>query len=261
MTQRFATSPHYWSKSEKNLTHNQAHPSPYTTTPGPCTDRKLKGIEPTTKHYINPPHHDHWPIEFLPSTILLSDTDQITHSCLKRIEPMTKHPTTPPFEPTTKHYTNPPHHDHWPIDPRSSTILLTDTDGGHLGWVVELNIERNLPPVTPNEPPKNRTSRPKRWSEIQWKPNPRWPSWMSGGADHRKEPSSSHPPTIGHREIETIDAGVCPLIDRNQIQDGHLGWAAELILERNLPLDTSKPQKNWINRPRHLSYNWRKPNV
>jgi hypothetical protein len=39
---------------------------------------------------------------------------------------------------------------------------------------------------------------------------------MSGGADHRKEPSSSHP---------------------------------------------NKPQKYRINRPRRLSYNWRKPNV
>jgi hypothetical protein len=48
-----------------------------------------------------------------------------------------------------------------------------------------------------------------------------------------------------------------------QIQDGgHFGWAAELIIERNLPLVTpNKPQKNWINRPRYLSYNWRKPNV
>jgi hypothetical protein len=45
-------------------------------------------------------------------------------------------------------------------------------------------------------------------------------------------------------------------------QGGHLGWAAELIIERNLPLVTpNKPQKNWINRPRRLSYNWRKPNV
>jgi hypothetical protein len=44
---------------------------------------------------------------------------------------------------------------------------------------------------------------------------------------------------------------------------GHLGWAAELIIERNLPLiiTPNKPQKNQINRPRSLSYNWRKWNV
>jgi hypothetical protein len=42
----------------------------------------------------------------------------------------------------------------------------------------------------------------------------------------------------------------------------HLGWAAELIIERNLPLVTpNKPQKNRIKQPRCLSYNWRKPNV
>jgi hypothetical protein len=45
---------------------------------------------------------------------------------------------------------------------------------GHLGWVAEVIIERNLPPVTPNEPPKNWTSRPRRWPENWRKPNPRW---------------------------------------------------------------------------------------
>jgi hypothetical protein len=71
---------------------------------------------------------------------------------------------------------------------------------------------------------------------------------------------------MSHRKIGSIDICVCPLIDRNKIQDigrnGHLGWAAELIIERNLPLVIrNKPQKNRINRPRRLSYNWRKPNV
>jgi hypothetical protein len=56
-----------------------------------------------------------------------------------------------------------------------------------------------------------------------------------------------------------MEPGICGLIDRNEI---HLGWAAELIIERNLPLVTpNKPQKNRINRPRRLSYNWWKPNV
>jgi hypothetical protein len=52
--------------------------------------------------------------------------------------------------------------------------------------VAEVIIKRNLPPVTPNEPQKNWTSRQRLWLENR-------PSWMSGGADHRKEPSSSHP--------------------------------------------------------------------
>jgi hypothetical protein len=73
-------------------------------------------------------------------------------------------------------------------------------------------------------------------------------------------------PPMSHREIGSIDPGICPLIDGNQIQDGgrsgHLGWVAELIIERNLPLVTpNTPKKNRINRPRHLSYNWWKPNV
>jgi hypothetical protein len=58
----------------------------------------------------------------------------------------------------------------------------------------ELIIERNLPLVIPNKPQKNWMNRPRRLSSNRRKPNPRWwPSWMSGGADHRKEPSSSHP--------------------------------------------------------------------
>jgi hypothetical protein len=39
--------------------------------------------------------------------------------------------------------------------------------------VVELIIERNFPPITPNEPPKHRTSQPRHWSENLRKPNPR----------------------------------------------------------------------------------------
>jgi hypothetical protein len=51
------------------------------------------------------------------------------------------------------------------------------------------------------------------------------------------------------------------MIDGNEIQhgshSGHLGWEAELNIERNLSLVTpNKPQKNRINRPRCLSYNW-----
>jgi hypothetical protein len=86
-----------------------------------------------------------------------------------------------------------------PVDPCVGQKINGDQiqDGGrsgHLRWVAKVIIERNLPPVTLNEPPKNWTSRPRRWSENRRKPNPRWrPSGMSGGADHRKEPSTSHP--------------------------------------------------------------------
>jgi hypothetical protein len=71
---------------------------------------------------------------------------------------------------------------------------------------------------------------------------------------------------MSHQKIGPANPGVGQKINGNQIEDGgrsgHLGWAAELIIERNLPLVTlNKPQKNRINRPRHLSYNWRKPNV
>jgi hypothetical protein len=73
---------------------------------------------------------------------------------------------------------------------------------------------------------------------------------------------------MSHIKIWSTDPGVCPVIDGNQIQDdgrsSHLGWAAELIIERNLPLVTpNKPQKNRINRLGRLSYTcyWRKPNV
>jgi hypothetical protein len=71
---------------------------------------------------------------------------------------------------------------------------------------------------------------------------------------------------MSHRKIGSIDPGVCPLIDGNEIQDGghsgHLGWAAVLIIERNLPLVTpNKPQKNLINRSSRMSYNWWKPNA
>jgi hypothetical protein len=109
---------------------------------------------------------------------------------------------------------------------------------------------------------QNWTSRPRRWSENRRKPIPRWwPSWMSSGADHGKEPSSSHPP-ISHRKIRSIDPGVGQKINGNQLQDGgHLGWVAELIIKRNLPLLTpNKSQKNQINRPRRLSSIRRKPN-
>jgi hypothetical protein len=71
---------------------------------------------------------------------------------------------------------------------------------GHLGWAAELIIERNLFLVTPNEPQKNWINRPRRSSSNRRKRNPTWPpSWMSGGADHRKEPSSSHPPNEPHK--------------------------------------------------------------
>jgi predicted nucleic acid-binding protein len=70
---------------------------------------------------------------------------------------------------------------------------------------------------------------------------------------------------MSHQKIGPVDPGVGQKIDRNQIQDGghsgHLGWAAELIIERNLPVVTvNKPQRNWINRPRRLSSNRWKPN-
>jgi hypothetical protein len=86
-----------------------------------------------------------------------------------------------------------------------------------------------------------------------------WQSWSSKGTFLQSPP-------ISDTKIGSIDPGVCPVIDGNQIQDsshsGHLRWAAELIVERNLPLVTpNEPQKNQINRPWHLSYNWRKPNV
>jgi hypothetical protein len=81
-----------------------------------------------------------------------------------------------------------------------------------------------------------------------------WQSWSSKGTF----PSS---PPISHRKIGWIDPGVRRLIDGNQIQDrGHLGWAAELIIERNIPLLTpNEPHKNQINRPRRLSCNRQKP--
>jgi hypothetical protein len=100
--------------------------------------------------------------------------------------------------------------DWWPSISRRKICVCPLIDGnqnqdggcsGHLGWVVELIIERNLPLVTPNEPHKNEINRPRHL--------------------------------------------ICPVIsviDGNQIQDGghsdHLGWAAELIIERNLPLVT-----------------------
>jgi hypothetical protein len=37
--------------------------------------------------------------------------------------------------------------------------------GGHLEWVAALIIDRNLPPVTPNYPQTNWTSRPRRSSD------------------------------------------------------------------------------------------------
>jgi hypothetical protein len=45
-----------------------------------------------------------------------------------------------------------------------------------------------------------------------------------------------------------VDAGVCQIINKNQIQDGyhssHVGWAVALVIERNLPPVTSmSPQK------------------
>jgi hypothetical protein len=72
-------------------------------------------------------------------------------------------------------------------------------------------------------------------------------------------------PPISRRKIGSIDPGVCPESTETKSQDGgrngHLGWAAELIIERNLPLVTpNEPHKNLINQPRHLSSNQRKPN-
>jgi hypothetical protein len=67
-----------------------------------------------------------------------------------------------------------------------------------------------------------------RWSKDNWQePNSRWlpwrPNWMSGG---------------------------------------HLWWSVKLIIEKKLPpIAPNKPQKNLINWPRHLFYNWRKSNV
>jgi hypothetical protein len=87
---------------------------------------------------------------------------------------------------------------------------------------------------------------------------------MAAILDERQSRSSkgtSLSPII-HRKIGWIDPGVCPLIDGNQVQDGgHLGWAAVLIIERNLPLVTPMShKKNRINWPRRLSSNRRKPN-
>jgi hypothetical protein len=44
---------------------------------------------------------------------------------------------------------------------------------------------------------------------------------------------------MSHQKIVPVDPGVGQKINGNQIQDGgrsgHLGWVAELIIERNLP--------------------------
>jgi hypothetical protein len=66
-----------------------------------------------------------------------------------------------------------------PVDPGVGQEINGNQiqDGGcssHLGWVVELIIERNLPLVTPNMPQKNWINRPRRLSCNWWKPNPRW---------------------------------------------------------------------------------------
>jgi hypothetical protein len=64
---------------------------------------------------------------------------------------------------------------------------------------------------------------------------------------------------MNQKKIGPVDVGVRQVIDENQMQDGcrsgH-GWAAKLIIERNLPLITpNKSQRNWINRPRQLPSN------
>jgi hypothetical protein len=93
-----------------------------------------------------------------------------------------------------------------------------------LGWVVELIIVRNLPLITPNKPEKNGINRPKSLCCNRQKLNPRWRS---------------------HQKIGPVDPGAGKKISGNQIQGGgRLGWVAEMIIERNLPLvNPNKPEK------------------
>jgi hypothetical protein len=56
---------------------------------------------------------------------------------------------------------------------------------------------------------------------------------MSGGADHRKELSCSHPQYATEKSDELTQA----FVSSNRwkpLHGSHLGWAAELIIERNL---------------------------
>jgi hypothetical protein len=74
-----------------------------------------------------------------------------------------------------------------------------------------------------------------------------WRSWSSKGTFLQSPPMS-------HQKIDQSTQK----IDGSQIQDGgrsgHLGWAAELIIETNFPVVTSnKPQKNRTN-PRWRPY-------
>jgi hypothetical protein len=42
-------------------------------------------------------------------------------------------------------------------------------------WKIRFGEKWNMVKIDdPNKPSKNWTSRPRRWSENQWKPNPRW---------------------------------------------------------------------------------------
>jgi hypothetical protein len=74
-------------------------------------------------------------------------------------------------------------------------------DGCHssrVGWVAVLVIERNIPPVTPNEPPKD-------GGHL---------GWAAELVVKRNLPLVT--PTMSHIKIRSIDPGVWPVIDGNQ---------------------------------------------
>jgi hypothetical protein len=131
---------------------------------------------------------------------------------------------------------------------------------GHVGWAVALVIERNLPPVTPNVPPKNQTCRPRRWSKNPW--NGGDLGWAAELIIERNFPVviSNKPQKNWMNRPRRLSFNRRKPNQRWWPCSGHLGGAAELIIERNL-VTPNKPQKNRIDRPRRLSYNWRKPNV
>jgi hypothetical protein len=142
-------------------------------------------------------------------------------------------------------------------------------DGCHVGWAAELMMEKNLPLIIPNKPHKHRMNRPRHLSSNWRKPNPRWKPCSGHLGCVAEVILKRNLPPVTHnkppKKIGLVDPGVGQKIDGNQIQDGgrsgHLGWAVEQIIERNLPLVIpNKPQTNWINRPKRLSSNRRKPN-
>jgi hypothetical protein len=117
---------------------------------------------------------------------------------------------------------------------------------GHLGWVAELIIERNLSPVTPKwatiKSDQSTQALVRKSTEIT---NPRWrwqPSWMSSGAGHRKDLARQGPhPAIPlwqkHYGVLALPALVlCGLDDIYSLQS----------------LDSCSPR--WAHGPRTISY-------